>query len=182
MTSNSPTFSIIEKTGQLFLNKPVDREQIDKVWLKIRATSLETQEFDELEIEFDIIDRNDNKPMFINAPSIVTAPPAHYIATSVKSNWTALTTFTAQDLDLTINGEVEYRLLNCPGWVKINPENGLLSILNLKVLDETLLTQRIQCQVEAQARAQKHALHMSYTLFKGFFVQTFSKALHRTKV
>ena len=88
MTSNSPTFSIIEKTGQLFLNKPIDREQLDKVWLKIRATSLETQEFDELEIEFDIIDRNDNKPMFINAPSIVTAPPAHYVATSAKSNGT----------------------------------------------------------------------------------------------
>ena len=98
MTSNSPTFNIIEKTGQLFLNKPIDREKIDKVWLKIRgklnlsnyfdkllATSLKTQEFDELELEFDIVDQNDNKPIFINAPSIVTAPPAHYVEASYKS-------------------------------------------------------------------------------------------------
>ena len=85
VTSSLPTFSIIEETGQLFLSKPIDREQSDKVWLKIRATALDTHEFDELELEFDIIDRNDNEPIFINAPSIITAPPAHYVATSDKS-------------------------------------------------------------------------------------------------
>ena len=83
-----------------------------------------------------------------------------------ESDWTALTTFIAQDLDLAIDGEVEYRLFNCPGWIKIDTKNGLLSILNLKVLDETLLTQRIQCQIEAQARVRKHTLHMFCTMLK----------------
>lgn len=113
------------------------------------ATSTITREFDELDIELNVIDRNDNVPVFINNPTVVTVPPATYVANQSKREWTKLISFQAQDLDLNESGTIEYRLLQCPTWIRLD-QTGLLSILNLKVMDESLLAKPIQCQVEAQ--------------------------------
>ena len=113
------------------------------------ATSKITREFDELDIELGVIDRNDNTPVFINKPTVVTVPPASYVTDQSKREWTKLISFQAQDLDLNESGTIEYRLHQCPTWVRLD-QSGLLSILNLKVMDQSLLAKPIQCQVEAQ--------------------------------
>ena len=47
-----------------------------------------TGDFDEMDLEFDIIDRNDNTPVFITGSTSITVPPSDYVKQLSKKEWT----------------------------------------------------------------------------------------------
>ena len=59
-----------------------------RVNTKILVTSLVTGDFDEMDLEFDIIDRNDNTPVFITGSTSITVPPSDYVKQLSKKEWT----------------------------------------------------------------------------------------------
>ncbi|XP_013177912.1 PREDICTED: cadherin-related tumor suppressor [Papilio xuthus] len=98
-------FSLDEATGQLFINKPLDRESIDKYQLTvlahdsgqaIRLSSTTT-------IHVDVLDENDNAPIFSQTQMKVSVLETEPINKKIIQ-------FHANDADLGINNEIQFSI------------------------------------------------------------------------
>ncbi|KAI4905709.1 hypothetical protein NFI96_032136 [Prochilodus magdalenae] len=76
-------FTINNLNGTLFVTKPVDRETKDKYTLQAHADSPEVKE-DPMEIIVNVIDMNDNKPVFTQDPFIGSVPEASPIGSNIN--------------------------------------------------------------------------------------------------
>ncbi|KPI92843.1 Cadherin-related tumor suppressor [Papilio xuthus] len=98
-------FSLDEATGQLFINKPLDRESVDKYQLTvlahdsgqaIRLSSTTT-------IHVDVLDENDNAPIFSQTQMKVSVLETEPINKKIIQ-------FHANDADLGINNEIQFSI------------------------------------------------------------------------
>ncbi|KAI4883910.1 hypothetical protein NFI96_021125 [Prochilodus magdalenae] len=121
-------FTINNLNGTLFVTKPLDRETKDKYTLQAHAVSPEVKE-DPMEIIVNVIDMNDNKPVFIQDPFIGSVPEVSPIGFEFM-------TVTATDADdpETDNADVRYTIVSQrpqtpnPNMFIINPVTGAIRV------------------------------------------------------
>ncbi|KAI4899252.1 hypothetical protein NFI96_012202, partial [Prochilodus magdalenae] len=121
-------FTINKLNGMLYVTKPLDRETKDKYTLQAHAVSPEVKE-DPMEIIVNVIDMNDNKPVFTQDPFIGSVPEASPIGFEFM-------TVTATDADdpETYNADIRYTIVSQtpqtpnPNMFVINPVTGAIRV------------------------------------------------------
>lgn len=98
-------FSLDEATGQLFINKPLDRENIDRYQLTVMAhDSGQTIRLSATTtISVEVLDENDNAPIFTQTQMKVSVLETEPINKKIIQ-------FHANDADLGINNEVQFSI------------------------------------------------------------------------
>ncbi|KAI5710531.1 hypothetical protein M8J76_011971 [Diaphorina citri] len=100
-------FSIDEATGQITISKLLDRETVSKFNLKVLARDAATVVSNQLSsttmVTIDVLDENDNAPMFVKTESKISV----YENTTVN---TQLFHFQATDSDIGVNNEVLFSI------------------------------------------------------------------------
>ncbi|KAI4889933.1 hypothetical protein NFI96_025503 [Prochilodus magdalenae] len=121
-------FTINKLNGTLYVTKPLDRETKDKYTLQAHAVSLEVKE-DPMEIIVNVIDMNDNKPVFTQDPFIGSVPEASPIGFEFMN-----VTATDADDPETYNADVRYTIISQtpqtpnPNMFVINPVTGAIRV------------------------------------------------------
>ncbi|XP_048589348.1 protocadherin Fat 4 isoform X1 [Nematostella vectensis] len=142
-------FSLNQVTGVLTLVSPLDRKVTHRHILHVVASdkgenqSLETITY----IEINVLDVNDNYPVFINETTFKTVPEKLPIGSVVAA-------VLAVDSDQGDNGKVRYKIVNgnTDGTFKINETTGVIS--TLRALDFEV-TNRYVLRVSATDMGQK---------------------------
>ena len=144
---NKNMFRLERDTGKLYVNElyELDREQIDAYRLHLRVrdqaiwgTQLETSQVCTLRV----LDVNDNRPLFSNAPT------SEFVILPVVNELTFIHWFGASDLDAGNNATISYSLLNNDinnNLFKIN-SNGYLYLNMLSNSDASRQPQQQQQQ------------------------------------
>lgn len=100
-------FSIDEATGQITISKLLDRESVSKFNLKVLARDAATVVANQLSsttvVTIDVLDENDNAPMFIKRESKISV----YENSTIN---TQLIQFQATDADIGVNSEVLFSI------------------------------------------------------------------------
>ncbi|XP_041440847.1 protocadherin gamma subfamily A, 3 L homeolog isoform X34 [Xenopus laevis] len=148
---NSQYFFVDQKTGALTVNERIDRESLCGSILRC-VLLLEIVIEDPLEllsVEVEILDINDNYPVFSNANQVIK------ITELLTSPGVRFPLEIAQDADVGINGISQYRL---------NPDpNFSLSVTNRK--DGTLIAELILEKILDREESKEHKLTL--TAFDG---------------
>ncbi|KAI4889932.1 hypothetical protein NFI96_025502 [Prochilodus magdalenae] len=121
-------FTVNKLNGRLYVTKPLDRETKDKYTLQAHADSLGDKE-NPMEINVNVIDVNDNKPVFTQDPFIGSVPEASQIGFEFM-------TVTATDADdpETYNADLRYNITRQtpetpnPNMFDINPFTGAIRV------------------------------------------------------
>ncbi|XP_072527489.1 uncharacterized protein [Salminus brasiliensis] len=117
-------FAINRNTGWLFVTKPLDREAKDKYVLQVHAISADGEVKEApMEVIVNVIDQNDNKPVFTQNPFLGSVPEAAGFE---------FMTVTATDADdpNTANADIRYSIIRQnpqqpnPSLFDINPVTG----------------------------------------------------------
>ncbi|KAI4898649.1 hypothetical protein NFI96_026010, partial [Prochilodus magdalenae] len=122
-------FTINKLDGTLFVTKPLDRETKDKYTLQAHAVSPEVKE-DPMEIIVNVIDMNDNKPVFTQDPFTGSVPEASPIG---RFEFMTVTATDADDPE-TDNADVRYTIVSQtpqtpnPNMFVINPVTGAIRV------------------------------------------------------
>lgn len=98
-------FTLDEATGQLFINKPLDRESVDRYLLTILAhdAGQDVRHSSSTTISVDVLDENDNVPMFTQTQMKVSVIETEPINKKIIQ-------FHASDADLGINNELQFSI------------------------------------------------------------------------
>ncbi|XP_050346930.1 cadherin-related tumor suppressor [Nymphalis io] len=98
-------FTLDEATGQLFINKPLDRETVDHYLLTILAqdSGQDIQLSSSTTISVDVLDENDNAPTFSQTQMKVSVLETEPINKKIIQ-------FYANDADLGINNELQFSI------------------------------------------------------------------------
>ncbi|MCJ8747438.1 hypothetical protein PDJAM_G00153380 [Pangasius djambal] len=153
-------FIIDKTTGTLFVTRPLDRETKDKYVLQAHARSA-TDNIAEppMEVIVQVLDQNDNRPIFTQDPFIGSVPEASKIGFEFM-------TISATDADdpNTYNAEIRYFIRNqipqepSPNMFEINPVSGAIRV-NAAGLDrETYPEYTLEIQA---ADTQGHGLSVT---------------------
>jgi hypothetical protein len=98
-------FSLDEATGQLFINKPLDRETIDHYQLTVLAH--DSGQFGQLSavttISVDLLDENDNAPVFTQTQMMISVLETEPVNKKIIQ-------FHATDSDMGINSELQFSI------------------------------------------------------------------------
>uniref|UniRef100_A0A3B1J4Y8 Cadherin domain-containing protein n=1 Tax=Astyanax mexicanus TaxID=7994 RepID=A0A3B1J4Y8_ASTMX len=101
-------FTINKNTGWLSVTKPLDRETKDKYVLQVHSIAADSEiKEDPMEIIFNVIDQNDNKPIFTQNPFLGSVPEA-------STRGVEFMTVTATDADdpETDHADVRYSIIS----------------------------------------------------------------------
>ncbi|XP_053555386.1 cadherin-1-like isoform X1 [Bombina bombina] len=122
-------FTMDRETGWLKVNKPLDREDIDKYTLLSYAVSINGEKVEgPLEIIIEVIDQNDNTPVFTEVVFEGSVFEGSRPGTPVM-------TVTATDADYATNGMVAYSIVDqepkepSNQMFTINADTGLISVI-----------------------------------------------------
>ncbi|KAL7833431.1 hypothetical protein AOLI_G00283910 [Acnodon oligacanthus] len=123
-------FTINRNNGSLYVTRPLDREAKDKYVLQAHAIAVDGEDKEEpMEIIVEVIDMNDNTPVFTQNPFLGTVPEASAIGFEFM-------TVIATDADdpNTDNADIRYSILNQnpqepdPAMFMINPVTGVIRV------------------------------------------------------
>lgn len=123
-------FTIDRNTGVLYVSRPLDREIKDKYELQVHAHSV-TDDIKEpaIKVIVEVLDQNDNSPVFTQNPFIGSVPEASKIGYEFL-------TITATDADNpnTDNADIRYSIVSQipaephPNIFEINPVSGVIRV------------------------------------------------------
>ncbi|XP_053532601.1 B-cadherin isoform X2 [Ictalurus punctatus] len=123
-------FTIDRNTGVLYVSRPLDREIKDKYELQVHAHSV-TDDIKEpaIKVIVEVLDQNDNSPVFTQNPFIGSVPEASKIGYEFL-------TITATDADNpnTDNADIRYSIISQipaephPNIFEINPVSGVIRV------------------------------------------------------
>ncbi|XP_053472842.1 cadherin-1 [Ictalurus furcatus] len=123
-------FTIDRNTGVLYVSRPLDREIKDKYELQVHAHSV-TDDIKEpaIKVIVEVLDQNDNSPVFTQNPFIGSVPEASKIGYEFL-------TVTATDADNpnTDNADIRYSIVSQippephPNIFEINPVSGVIRV------------------------------------------------------
>lgn len=157
-------FDIDRSTGSLVVARQLDREQQSEYRLEVRAldtTASNNPQSSAVNIKIEIIDQNDNSPQWPHDPIEIRIMENSPIGM-------ALYNFTATDLDLGPNGNIQYELVQQMPWNRktfnVDPLTGTLTqllpidyedlseyLLVVKATDQSLnLSERLSSLVTAR--------------------------------
>lgn len=157
-------FDIDRSTGSLVVARQLDREQQSEYRLEVRAldtTASNNPQSSAVNIKIEIIDQNDNSPQWPHDPIEIRIMENSPIGI-------ALYNFTATDLDLGPNGNIQYELVQQMPWNRktfnVDPLTGTLTqllpidyedlseyLLVVKATDQSLnLSERLSSLVTAR--------------------------------
>ncbi len=111
-------------TGQLFVNTSFDREVTSNFSLTVQAVDNGNPLFrrtSEAELTVEILDINDNSPMFENAPFEVS------VAEDASSGYSIFQVF-AMDADIGPNADIDFSLSNSAGNFEIGATSGIITV------------------------------------------------------
>ena len=125
--STTREFLIDSKTGQIYVNKILDRELRETYKLTIVAVTL--QWYIQTDVSIYVDDINDNEPKFLVNDTLIELNINQLMDELSSKTSLNLYQFLAIDNDFGLNGEVYY-ILESPinGLFSLNPNNGFLSI------------------------------------------------------
>ncbi|XP_049325191.1 cadherin-23 isoform X4 [Astyanax mexicanus] len=112
-------FSIDQVTGMLSTKVKLDYETQKNYTVQVSLT--DGTNLDEALIYVEVLDINDNSPVFDPIPSSIEIPEDAAIGDNV-------TTVLATDADSGLNGEVRYSLEGSAGMFSVNPDTGLITV------------------------------------------------------
>ncbi|XP_049325192.1 cadherin-23 isoform X5 [Astyanax mexicanus] len=112
-------FSIDQVTGMLSTKVKLDYETQKNYTVQVSLT--DGTNLDEALIYVEVLDINDNSPVFDPIPSSIEIPEDAAIGDNV-------TTVSATDADSGLNGEVRYSLEGSAGMFSVNPDTGLITV------------------------------------------------------
>uniref|UniRef100_A0A1A8FUM8 Cadherin 24, type 2 n=1 Tax=Nothobranchius korthausae TaxID=1143690 RepID=A0A1A8FUM8_9TELE len=117
-------FVIDEKTGNIHVTKPLDREEKDEYRLIATATDRQTERPLEPSSQFIIRvqDINDNPPVFDEAPYTATVPEMANIGTSIIQ----VTATDADDPTYGNSAKLVYTLVQGQQYFSVDPQTGIL--------------------------------------------------------
>uniref|UniRef100_A0A3B4B968 Cadherin domain-containing protein n=1 Tax=Periophthalmus magnuspinnatus TaxID=409849 RepID=A0A3B4B968_9GOBI len=117
-------FVIDEKTGNIHVTKPLDREEKDEYRLIATATDRQTDRALEPSSQFIIRvqDINDNPPVFDQGPYIATVPEMENIGTSIIQ----VTATDADDPTYGNSAKLVYTLVQGQQYFSVDPQTGIL--------------------------------------------------------
>ena len=144
LSLGGPVFDVNPDNGQIFLREQLDREILSThfIVLQVRDILSSVQRIAQAEIEFIVLDVNDNAPEFDQFPS--------YVAT-ITNNITQgseVTRVRATDQDEGINRDVTYSLLSDPSnSFGINSITGVISVVS--PLDSAQVGSLVELLVQA---------------------------------
>uniref|UniRef100_A0A673AG28 Cadherin 24, type 2b n=1 Tax=Sphaeramia orbicularis TaxID=375764 RepID=A0A673AG28_9TELE len=117
-------FVIDEKTGNIHVTKPLDREEKDEYRLIATATDRQTDRALEPSSQFIIRvqDINDNPPVFEQGPYIATVPEMENIGTSIIQ----VTATDADDPTYGNSAKLVYTLVQGQHYFSVDPQTGIL--------------------------------------------------------
>ncbi|XP_072297080.1 uncharacterized protein cdh24b isoform X2 [Eucyclogobius newberryi] len=117
-------FVIDEKTGNIHVTKPLDREEKDEYRLIATATDRQTDRALEPSSQFIIRvqDINDNPPLFDQGPYIATVPEMENIGTSIIQ----VTATDADDPTYGNSAKLVYTLVQGQQYFSVDPQTGIL--------------------------------------------------------
>uniref|UniRef100_A0A3B3VBC3 Cadherin-1 n=1 Tax=Poecilia latipinna TaxID=48699 RepID=A0A3B3VBC3_9TELE len=124
-------FTMDRDTGYLYLTQGLDREKQDKYTLKAHAATAGSTESaeDPMDIVINVIDQNDNKPIFTMSTYMGEVPEA-----SEKGTEVIKVEATDADQPNTDNSDIGYRIMNqkpeqpSPNMFTINPKTGVIRV------------------------------------------------------
>lgn len=113
-------FDINQESGDLCTKRVIDREEQDKFVFQVFANdgSYETQ----VPVTIDVIDQNDNSPVFTQESYVVTIPFGSQAGRTVIQ-------VHANDPDTANNGEVTYWIKNTHGMFEIDAKTGTVRLV-----------------------------------------------------
>ncbi|XP_058238070.1 EP-cadherin-like isoform X2 [Hemibagrus wyckioides] len=123
-------FTIDKFTGQMYVSRPLDREEKDKYELQVHAHSITDSIIEpEMEVFIEVLDMNDNHPIFTQNPFLGSVPEASNIGFEFM-------TVSATDADdpNTDNAEIRYFITSqippvpYPNMFEINPVTGAIRV------------------------------------------------------
>ncbi|XP_026802549.3 EP-cadherin isoform X3 [Pangasianodon hypophthalmus] len=123
-------FTIDRNTGWLYVSRPLDRETKDKYVLQVSAHSVTDNIIDPaMEVIIQVLDQNDNRPVFTQDPFVGSVPEASKIGFEFM-------TVSATDADdpNTDNADIRYSILGqippepSPNMFEINPVSGAIRV------------------------------------------------------
>lgn len=117
--TESEKFSINQDTGVLSTKVKLDFEE-ESSYTVLLSISDGTNR-DEASVLVEVLDINDNSPVFENHPASVSVPEDHTVGDNVTS-------VTATDADARFNGEVRYTLLGGAGRFSVDQETGVITL------------------------------------------------------
>nr|XP_047123814.1 protocadherin Fat 4 [Hydra vulgaris] len=125
--SITPDIFRIDNNGNIFLNRPLDRELVSQhnVFVKVEDTG-EPRLHTSISYIIDVTDDNDNAPVFLNTP--------YYV--DLEENFQSkklLFKAHANDIDIGINSQIAYSILNNKEVFSINATTG--DIYTTKAVD-----------------------------------------------
>lgn len=115
-------FRIDEATGQIVLNKPLDRESVDRYTLTVGVRDAGQPNLStSTSITIEVVDENDNAPEFMHSEAKVSASETLTVGSE-------LVTFQATDADLGVNGEIAFGIGagNMHDTFRIDAKTGVL--------------------------------------------------------
>ncbi|XDV15742.1 hypothetical protein PO909_015754 [Leuciscus waleckii] len=112
-------FSINQATGVLSTKVKLDFEEKSSYTVQLSITDGTNR--DEASVLVEVLDINDNSPVFENHPATVSVPEDHKLGDNVTS-------VTATDADAGFNGEVRYTLLGGAGRFNVDQETGVITL------------------------------------------------------
>ncbi|XP_072527092.1 B-cadherin-like [Salminus brasiliensis] len=119
-------FAVNRNTGWLFVTKPLDREAKDKYVLQVHAVAADGEVKEApMEVIVNVIDQNDNKPIFTQNPFLGSVPEA-----SAKDFEFMTVTATDADDPNSANADIRYSIISQnpqqpnPSLFDINPVTG----------------------------------------------------------
>ncbi|XP_049325189.1 protocadherin Fat 4 isoform X2 [Astyanax mexicanus] len=135
-------FSIDQVTGMLSTKVKLDYETQKNYTVQVSLT--DGTNLDEALIYVEVLDINDNSPVFDPIPSSIEIPEDAAIGDNV-------TTVSATDADSGLNGEVRYSLEGSAGIFSVNPDTGLITVA-AKLDRETQDTYSFRAVAQDQGR------------------------------
>ncbi|KAL7830909.1 hypothetical protein SRHO_G00304110 [Serrasalmus rhombeus] len=123
-------FTINNNTGRLDVTRALDREAKDKYVLQVHSIAADGEDREEpMEIIVEVIDMNDNTPVFAQSPFLGSVPEASAIGLEFMT-----VTATDEDDPNTDNADVRYSILSQspqepdPAMFTINPVTGVIRV------------------------------------------------------
>ncbi|XP_043094019.1 protocadherin Fat 1-like [Puntigrus tetrazona] len=119
VVSEDDKFSINQDTGVLLTKVKLDFEE--KSSYTVQVSISDGTNLDTASVLVEVLDINDNSPVFGTHPATVQVPEDHAVGDDVTS-------VTATDADSGFNGEVRYTLLGGAGRFSVDQETGAISL------------------------------------------------------
>ncbi|XP_059410729.1 protocadherin Fat 1-like isoform X3 [Carassius carassius] len=117
--SDADKFSINQDTGVLSTKVKLDFEEKSSYTVQVSISDGTNR--DETSVLVEVLDINDNSPVFESHPATVPVPEDHKVGDEVTS-------VNATDADSGFNGEVRYTLLGGAGRFSVDQETGVITL------------------------------------------------------